>query len=32
MSQNLFLHYCAKEGLEIIESQVVNWDTLPKTV
>ena len=27
MSQNLFLHYCSKEGLEIMKSQVIDWDT-----
>lgn len=27
LSQNLFLHYCAKEGFEVIKSQVIDWDT-----
>jgi SAM-dependent methyltransferase len=27
MSQNLFLHYCAKEGLEVVRSQIIDWDT-----
>jgi SAM-dependent methyltransferase len=27
MSQNLFLHYCKKEGFEIIKSQAIQWDT-----
>jgi len=27
MSQNLFHHYCAKEGLEVVKSQIIDWDT-----
>lgn len=27
MSQNLFLHYCAKERLEVVKSQIIDWDT-----
>lgn len=25
MSQNLFIHYCTKEGFEIVKSQVIDW-------
>jgi len=25
MSQNLFLHYCIKERLEVVKSQVIDW-------
>jgi len=25
MSQNLFLHYCTKEGFEIVKSQIIDW-------
>ena len=27
MSQNLFHHYCAKEGLAVVKSRVIDWDT-----
>jgi ubiquinone/menaquinone biosynthesis C-methylase UbiE len=27
MSQRLFIHYCAKAGLEVVRSQVIDWDT-----
>jgi len=30
MSQSLFHHYCAKEGLEVVRSQVIDWGEVPK--
>lgn len=29
MSQSLFRHYCAKEGLEVVRSQIIDWDGTP---
>ena len=27
MSQNLFIHYCSKEGLDVVRSQIVDWSS-----
>jgi SAM-dependent methyltransferase len=30
MSQSLFAHYCAKEGLSIVRSETIDWGNQPK--
>ena len=30
MSQNLFIHYCSKEGLDVVRSQIIDWSS-PET-
>lgn len=30
MSQELFAHYCAKEGLTVLKSKVIDWPEYPQ--